>query len=177
MASIINVDKVRATGSTTDALTIDSSGRVLTPARPYFLAQAVHTDTEYSNEVIPFPNVIENDGGHYSTSDNAFTAPITGLYLFSYSVNGFSSNADRAYIQRANNGSTFYNIDSRGETYAGETSFQGLHARGSENVSSYDMTVMTVPLKVDANGKVRIRVNAGTVKQFHANFFSGYLIG
>ena len=29
MASILNVDKVRATGSTTDGLTIDSSGRVL----------------------------------------------------------------------------------------------------------------------------------------------------
>ena len=182
MASILNVDQIRNAAGTT-AMTIDSSGnitasgRILTPTRPYFLAQAVHSDTSYTNQVVPFPNVIENDGSHYSTSDNAFTAPVTGLYLFSYSVNGYTTGADRVFIQRANDGTNYYNIDSRGATYANETSLQGLHTRGSENVSSYDMTVLTVPLKVDANGKVRLRINNGTVRLFHANFFSGYLIG
>ena len=38
MASILNVDKVRATGSTTDGLTVDSSGRVLIPASQRFLS-------------------------------------------------------------------------------------------------------------------------------------------
>ena len=176
MASILNVDQINNAAGTT-ALTIDSGGRVITSVRPYFLAQAIHSDTSYSNQVVPFPNVIENDGSHYSTSDNAFTAPVTGLYLFSYSVNGYTSGPDRVYIQRANDGTNYYNIDSRGATYANETSTDGLHSRGSETSDSYDMTVLTVPLKVNANGKVRIRINAGTIRLFHANFFSGYLIG
>ena len=40
MASILNVDKIRAAGSTTDGLTIDSSGRVFKPATPAFHAYA-----------------------------------------------------------------------------------------------------------------------------------------
>ena len=40
MASILNVDKIRANGSTTDALTIDSSGRVLRPVIPAFHAKS-----------------------------------------------------------------------------------------------------------------------------------------
>ena len=47
MASILNVDKVRATGSTTDALTIDSSGRVKQPALPaacFCIIKAVNHD-------------------------------------------------------------------------------------------------------------------------------------
>ena len=176
MASILNVDQINNAAGTT-ALTIDSSGRIITSVRPYFLAQGIHADTSYSNQVVPFPNVIENDGSHYSTSDNAFTAPVTGLYLFSCSVNGYTSGADRVFIQRANDGTNYYNIDSRGATYANETSTDGLHIRVSENTPSYGQVILTVPLKVDANGKVRMRVNQGTVRQFHANFFSGYLIG
>ena len=41
MASILNVDKIRAAGSTTDGLTIDSSGRVTQPTKPIFMAVAI----------------------------------------------------------------------------------------------------------------------------------------
>ena len=176
MTSVLKVDNIQ-NSSGTSAMTIDSSGRILTPTRPYFLAQGIHSDASYSNQVVPFPNVIENDGSHYSTSDNAFTAPVTGLYLFSFSVNGYTTGADRVFIQRSNDGTNYYNIDSRGATYANETSTDGLHIRVTEDTPSYGQVILTLPLKVDANGKVRIRVNQGTIRQFHANFFSGYLIG
>ena len=172
MSSILKVDTIQNTGGTT-GLTIDSSGRVSLNVIPYFLAQSVHTDTTFTNQVVPYANVIENDGNCYSTSDNTFTAPITGLYSFTYSVNGITSSADRVYIQRAQDGSNFFNIDSR----SGQTTTNGIHTRGSEDVASYDQTVLTIPLKVNANGKVRIRVSAGSIRNFHANFFSGYLIG
>ena len=35
MASILNVDKIRANGSTTDALIVNSSGQVSLPKTPY----------------------------------------------------------------------------------------------------------------------------------------------
>ena len=88
MASIINVDKVRATGSTTDGLVVDSSGRVQLPQTPAFFARAA---TLYSQTgIIKYNDVTNtgcfNQGGHYSTSTYKFTAPVDGIYSFSNQV-------------------------------------------------------------------------------------------
>lgn len=53
MASILNVDKVRATGSTTDALTVDSSGGVLMPNTDNKIATASLSGTSTSVSVDP----------------------------------------------------------------------------------------------------------------------------
>lgn len=87
MASILNVDKIRATGSTTDGLIVDSSGHVTRPQLIAFQAQK---------------NDITASGGEYSTTGNitfnytllshsawngtTFTAPVAGKYRFT--VNG-----------------------------------------------------------------------------------------
>lgn len=182
MAGILRADTARlntikSQDSDVTAMTIDTSGAVLKPNLPYFLVQSPTADATYTNQVIPYNNVIEDQGNNYDTTNYCFTAPITGVYMFSFTCNGMTTGADRAYIQRANNGSTYYNIDSRGETQYGETSNQGLHARGSAAVSDYYYMGLQVPLKVNSGGKVRVRVNAGSVNTFHANFFTGYLIG
>ena len=86
MASIINVDKVRATGSTTDGLVVDSSGRVQLPAIPCChvrLTTSNPTDTSnpYSSiGVIKFDAVDVNQGSCYSTSTGLFTCPVAGIY-------------------------------------------------------------------------------------------------
>ena len=163
--------------SDTTGMTIGSAGDVLKPNLPYFLVQSPHADATYTNQVIPYSNVIVDQGSNYDTTNYCFTAPVTGVYMFSFTCNGITTSADRAYIQRANDGSTYYNIDSRGETQYGETSSQGLHARGSASLSDYYYMGLQVPLKVNSGGKVRVRVNVGSVNTFHANFFTGYLIG
>lgn len=86
MASIINVDKVRATGSTTDGLTVDSNGRVVTPNRPFFYAAAGAQRDDQTASPIPYTNAIKNVGGHYDTSTSKFTCPVDGIYFFAGQV-------------------------------------------------------------------------------------------
>lgn len=182
MTGILKVDQIQ-NNTGTNVMTFDTAGNasaaglITKPNLPYFLVQSQHVDVTYTNQVIPYSNVIVDQGNNYDTTNYCFTAPITGVYMFSFTCNGITNNADRCYIQRANDGSTYYNIDSRGETLYGETSTNGLHARGSAAVSDYYYMGLQVPLKVNSGGKVRVRVNAGSVNTFHANFFTGYLIG
>lgn len=98
MASILKVDKLRQTDSTTDALTIDSSGRILTPERPAFFATGAAAYTAYTAyQKIAFNDVTStgcfNIGGHFDTSTNQFTCPVAGIYFFSAgAINDTDSN-------------------------------------------------------------------------------------
>ena len=105
MASIINVDKVRATGSTTDGLTIDSSGRVLTPARPAFHAYSNTGSNSYfsANAEAVWNSTLVNIGDCYSTSTGRFTAPIAGTYFFMVTM--LSSSGERLFFRMRKNGS------------------------------------------------------------------------
>ena len=83
--STLAVDAIQDTTGNT-AMTIDSSGRILTPARPAFRASHGSTDIAGGNIVI-CTDVTSggnfNIGGHYSTVTGRFTVPIAGIYQFS----------------------------------------------------------------------------------------------
>ena len=87
MASILNVDKIRAAGGTTNvididsscnttALTIDSSGRILTPAKPAFCVRKIGTQGGI-NGVLQFNSTIFNTGNHYDTTNHYFQATLS----------------------------------------------------------------------------------------------------
>ena len=76
------VQNIKHTNGTT-AQTVDSSGRVTTPARPAFMAR--RTSNQSAGTVV-FDTVMINQGSHYDNSNGRFTAPIAGLYSFSCSV-------------------------------------------------------------------------------------------
>jgi len=83
MASEIGVQTIQHTNGT-DAMTIDSSGRVLTPTRPSFYARVGTGSASYFTPgVAVFPTADVNIGSCYSTSTGKFTAPIAGTYYFS----------------------------------------------------------------------------------------------
>ena len=89
MASILNVNKIRATGSTTDGLVVDSSGRVTLPAIPFMRMQVSGnlSVTEVSGKgTVPFNNVIDSRGITLNTSSYLIQVPVTGLYHFSGSL-------------------------------------------------------------------------------------------
>ena len=80
MASILGIDTIQHQSGTT-AMTIDSTGRVLTPARPAFRAHRTDGNVSATNNYVP--NVaLFNVGSHYSTSTGKFTCPINGVYVF-----------------------------------------------------------------------------------------------
>lgn len=84
MASILNVDKIRANGSTTDGITIDSSGRVEFPARPYIFALHSDNHSYTSGETVDQWNIKESRG--ITESSGVFTVPVDGLYQISLSA-------------------------------------------------------------------------------------------
>ena len=93
-AANLQVDNIKSSGGTS-AMTIDSSGRILTPARPSFLvrgygsvsagSQSINNITTNSNVGImyDFDEVSHNIGSHFSNSTGKFTVPISGLYYIS----------------------------------------------------------------------------------------------
>ncbi len=76
------VDNIASKTGSTDAMTIDTSGRVALPNRPYafvdFGGSAYVSKSDGSTLV--FDNAIHNDGSHYNTGTGVFTCPVAGLY-------------------------------------------------------------------------------------------------
>ena len=89
MASTLKVQNIAHTGGTT-AQTIDSTGRILTPARPAFRAflssnTGVLDFTSLPPSAFVFDSESYDIGGNYDTGNGKFIVPITGLYQFNIS--------------------------------------------------------------------------------------------
>ena len=175
MASILNVDKVRATGSTTDGLLVDSSGRVTTPARPSCFAYvdtSDSSDTDYTSVTqVDFDAVQHNIGGHFDLSTNKFTAPVSGVYQFNWQVRLYqvqsasTVNAQLRLNGLAHWGNSLY-------VYGGLEDPQGGH---------YASPGSSVTVQIDAGDEIDVWFNAAgdtTVRlQYAGTFFSGFLVG
>ena len=91
MASILKVNTIQDATNSNTALSVDSSGRVTTPARPFFevrkdVNQTGITATSGNPTIITFNVVGANVGSHFDTSTSRFTAPVTGVYQFNFSI-------------------------------------------------------------------------------------------
>ena len=98
MSSILKVSEIQDPTNGNSALTVDSSGRVLTPQRVHFYAGASEGNVNITaGSLLPFTAVYQNVGNAFSTSTYKFTAPVTGMYLFTTSafVAGTSSAVGR----------------------------------------------------------------------------------
>ena len=77
MASILKVNTIQDATNSTTAMSIDTAGRVTTPARPSWSAYT--TSHIESSQTIVFDTVVHNIGSHYNSSNGKFTAPVTGF--------------------------------------------------------------------------------------------------
>ena len=94
MASIINVDKIRATGSTTDGLVIDSSGNV--KIKNIYVAaglSSLQNLTDDTFTVVQFNTEIASNGLSWDTSNYkcTFSAANAGTYAITVGIAFFSS--------------------------------------------------------------------------------------
>ena len=89
--TVQGVQNIKYDASTT-AMTIDSSGRVLTPTRPHCFVVFDETATGgyqsvASGNVLPFASAkINVGGGTYDTSNYRYTVPITGMYQVTFNL-------------------------------------------------------------------------------------------
>ena len=159
------VQNIKHTNGTT-AQTIDSTGRVLTPARPAFQARGANEAYVTTNPV-PFPTAEVNVGSCYNTSTYKFTAPIAGVYYFYASVYHRNTDTEYGNIQFSKNDSTDY------ESAAGS-----LYQNAGTVVSSTPPTIAV--LSLSANDTIKVAFHNSTGDYFNGedeSVFGGFLIG
>lgn len=176
MASILNVDKIRATGSTNDAVTVDSTGRVLTPARPVFEVHTTTNTTGTANTYVKvnWGTVVTDIGSNFDSTNNDYTIPIAGAYHLNclLLLRDIANEDDNIHAAFFVNGSLskYLPLRNRGESATGNFGYSGF------------LPVFGAWTHVfNANDVVDIRFEATGVIGVHGSFtwsqFSGFLIG
>ena len=114
--STLRVDEIKDSTGASTGLTIDDSGRVLTPARPFF---HVYIDNGGSNpnsggtsHLVPFDGVVSNVGSHFNATSSgngySFTAPVTPVYQFNWNLSIYGISVGQYFRQHIRvNGSAY----------------------------------------------------------------------
>ena len=174
----VKTDTIKDQTGTT-AMTIDSTGHILTPARPFFRVGMTTSQTGISgNTVIIFDTIKDNVGGHYDTSNGRFTAPISGIYQFGHVVlyQDVATSDDGIELHYRKNGlddSNKWQFDRADGTDAnGYSGFGGyLSSRGAGAMQLSAGDYVTVHLQ--ASGAIGVHGNSSASwSQWY-----GYLIG
>lgn len=159
-AKIASVDATKLSG----AIIVDSNGYVTKSNQPVFAAQAVQVDATYGVGYVPYPNIIINNGNHYNTSTSTFTAPINGIYVFTWSTWHNVNTTARTYLHI------------NGSEYKSSSNSNGVHLRLSTNDNAAYGSAQIIA-QLNENDAVRIYNGEGDITLFFANIFTGYLIG
>ena len=110
---------------------------------------------------IQYTTALTNVGGHYSTSDHRFTAPVTGIYYFQYRhMQAAGTTYDRSQFKMSG-------------TYVGDQAF--------DDGGQYGHTNNSIIISMNANQYMEVWTDVGSNGQgsVHDNFreFQGLLIG
>ena len=122
MSGTINTGTIKEFTGTNTAMTIDSSGRILTPARPAFsgIKVASSSNTGTTGDIV-FDTVSFNIGSHYNTSSGVFVVPVTGIYRFYFAGFFSASDGSRAPANQSNTINLMTNASGSFVAYAGTT--------------------------------------------------------
>lgn len=166
MASEIGVQTIQHTNGT-DAMTIDSSGRVLTPARPAFTVGFSSSGNLSLNDntLIPFDNNSSNDcydlGSNFNTTTSRFVAPVTGTYMMLLTV--FINTSGSLSCQMKVNGNV---LNNGADTMAG--------FKNDAGTSSH----LNLILQLNATDYVEAFTRNGSYNVYkNHSFWSGALLG
>ena len=168
-----------ANGANATAITIDTTGRVLQPAKPFFhVTEANNTGAVGITDQLAFDTVVTNIGGHYDTA-GFFKAPVAGLYQFNFSGMGCgdtsggalpSNQSAQAILQKATDDAFTTGLVSFASGFSqivSSTSFPNISVSGS--------------ILLAANDRVRVVMGNNYVfasaTAIYDPQFSGYLVG
>ncbi len=152
-----------ATMSTTyNRLVIDTSGAVTKPNHPAFLAVGNSGQTSYSaGAIILIVNQQFDKNNNFNTTNGRFTAPVDGVYMFTYGF--YSYESAKQFAIKVNN-SDYAPSDTCGLVDAKNTG---------------DMCNGSLVLDLSANDYVNVGYRSGNTGSVYLNhcWFGGHLIG
>ena len=161
MTSVIKVDNIQSSGGTA-ALSIDSTGRILTPARPAFRGSRTATGADYTTET-DMANYTEDFdiGDGFNPTTGIYTVPVTGLYHINFNLT---------------HGSVAAATDINARLYVNTDDFrirQDPEAGTSASLCYSSVRSLTAGDEL----KVTLAVSGDSVVTINDMDFSGYLVG
>lgn len=175
----LNVGTIKEVTGTTTAMTIDSTGRVLQPAKPFFhVSESNNTGAVGITGQLAFDTVVTDIGSNYNTA-GFFKAPVAGIYQFNFSGMGCgttsgaalpSNQSVQAILQKATDDAFTTGLVSFASGFSqvvSSTSFPNISVSGSILLAANDRV-----RAVMGNNYVFASTNAIYDPQF-----SGYLVG
>ena len=133
-------------------LKVDGSGRVTMPYQPAFCTTG---HTANFSDVTFKGTVLLNNGNYYSTSSGKFTAPVAGIYAFSFNLTTEDTNSHFSYISVNGGNANGYQL-----------AYGVIYQTATQNI------VVSLAAGDYVEGKRR-----GTGYSVYKANFSGYLIG
>ena len=173
MASTLKVNTIQHSGGTT-ALTMDSTGRILTPARPMFdVAKSSTQNITTGPQKVTWDTENYDIGGNFASYK--FTAPIAGKYHMNacLTLSTIVAGAGIGLIWYKN-GSVFRS----GHHQSTEVNITfAITANAILDLSASDYIEVYVFQGSGSTETVGTANNVGSVSAVGSNYWSGYLIG
>ena len=155
------------------AMTIDSAGRVLQPAKPAFRAEKRASNQTISGgqPKITFEHETFDIGGNYDTSNSRFVAPVSGVYFFQSTIRFVADNQtlDYAKVMLFINGSInsdLFQFNVRSDY------MQNSHVNGSCLVQLTATDYAEINIEMSGNNTV-VHAHSGGAR----TYFTGFLVG
>jgi len=100
MTGILKVDTIQSSGGTT-GLTIDSSGRMFTPARPAFYIRKTGGTTTFGTGVIQWNDVVFDTASAWDSTNYRYNCPVAGLYWVNVSVHNTTNQRTGLWLRKS----------------------------------------------------------------------------
>ena len=171
MTSILKVSEIQDPTNSNTALTIDSGGRILMPARPAFRVKfdtstaAVNVSAVTEVDWNTYGSVDFDIGSNFDLANNKYVVPVTGLYQVNIQVAIASVEASTGvYLYLGVNGSNLYmgSLDD---------------PQGGGYVTSRYSGLLSFSANDELNISIRTITDTSVIIRDYTTDFSGYLVG
>lgn len=163
--STLKVGTIQDPTNSNTSISIDSSGHVSHPVRPYFSYRQNSGQSVTSGTQTTFlhDTLISQRGSDYATGTGKFTAPITGLYNFNADVQVSSKTQWQFFFQHSASGGSSIR------------SYVGFNGQSGEETTIASQSLM---VQMTAGETMHIRVThfLGSNQTLYGHF-QGYFIG